>query len=37
MIESVSVIEAPIATVRAILFDFAKYPEWNPFIIKIEG
>jgi hypothetical protein len=30
-------INAPAKDVRAILFGFADYPKWNPFIIKVEG
>lgn len=30
-------IDAPAARVWAILGDFAAYPEWNPFIVLIEG
>lgn len=37
MLETKITIEAPISKVRAILFDFPKYSEWNPFIVKIEG
>ena len=37
MIETKAIIEAPIAVVREILFDFKAYPEWNPFIIKLIG
>jgi hypothetical protein len=30
-------INAPAATVRAILFKFDDYPGWNPFILKVDG
>ena len=30
-------ISAPIDRVRAILTDFDRYPEWNPFIASISG
>ena len=30
-------INAPAETVRAVLYDFDRYPSWNPFIIKIDG
>ena len=30
-------ISAPAETVWRILTDFKRYPEWNPFIIRIEG
>lgn len=30
-------INAPAKDVRAILFGFADYPKWNPFIIKVDG
>lgn len=30
-------IDAPAATVWAILMDFPAYPEWNPFIRQISG
>lgn len=30
-------INAPVDKVWTILTDFEKYPEWNPFIKKIEG
>lgn len=30
-------IDAPAATVWAILMDFPAYPEWNPFIRRISG
>jgi hypothetical protein len=30
-------INAPASAVRAVLFDFADYPKWNPFIIRIDG
>ena len=30
-------IAAPPTAVWAILMDFDRYPEWNPFIVKISG
>ena len=30
-------IEAPAKDVRKVLFDFGDYPQWNPFIVKVEG
>lgn len=30
-------IAAPPTAVWAILMDFERYPDWNPFIIKISG
>lgn len=30
-------IEAPAATVWAILADTARWPEWNPFILRLDG
>jgi hypothetical protein len=30
-------INAPAKDVRAILYGFADYPNWNPFIIKVDG
>jgi hypothetical protein len=30
-------INAPAKDVRAVLFDFADYPKWNPFLIRVEG
>jgi hypothetical protein len=30
-------INAPAKDVRAILYGFADYPKWNPFIIKVDG
>ncbi|MGH1436190.1 MAG: SRPBCC family protein [Lewinella sp.] len=31
------IIDAPIATVWAILMDQEAYPQWNPFIQKLQG
>lgn len=36
-IHTTAVIEAPAFVVWSILTDFPKYPEWNPFILKIDG
>lgn len=30
-------VEAPASRVWAVLSDFARYPEWNPFVESIEG
>jgi len=30
-------INAPAREVRAILYDFADYPKWNPYITKVDG
>ena len=30
-------INAPAETVKAVLYDFDRYPSWNPFIVKIDG
>jgi hypothetical protein len=30
-------IEAPAKDVRAVLVNFADYPNWNPFIVKVDG
>ena len=37
LIETQITIEAPAERVWAILTDFAKFPEWNPFIRSIVG
>ncbi len=36
-IHTTAVIEAPAFVVWQVLTDFRKYPEWNPFIVKING
>jgi hypothetical protein len=36
-IETAITIAAPKARVWAVLMDFARYPEWNPFIRSLEG
>lgn len=36
-IESSIIINAPVEKVWQILTDFIGYPDWNPFISKIEG
>jgi hypothetical protein len=36
-IHTTAVIEAPAFVVWQVLTDFPKYPEWNPFILKING
>jgi hypothetical protein len=30
-------INAPARDVRAVLYDFADYPKWNPFIVRVDG
>jgi hypothetical protein len=30
-------INAPARVVRASLFDFAAYPQWNPYIVSVDG
>jgi hypothetical protein len=30
-------INAPAKDVRAVLYGFADYPKWNPFIVKVDG
>jgi hypothetical protein len=30
-------IEAPAKDVREVLFNFADYPKWNPFIVSVDG
>jgi hypothetical protein len=30
-------INAPAKDVRAVLFGFADYPKWNPFIVRVDG
>jgi hypothetical protein len=30
-------INAPAKDVRAVLYGFADYPRWNPFIVKVDG
>jgi hypothetical protein len=30
-------IHAPAQQVRSILFDFADYPKWNPYLVSVEG
>lgn len=36
-IHTTAVIDAPAFVVWDIIADFPKYPEWNPFILKIRG
>ena len=37
LIESVTVeIDAPAELVWSVLVDYARYPEWNPFTVKVE-
>lgn|SRR5690348_6795142 len=36
-IDTEILIQVPPAKVWAVLTDFAAYPEWNPFIVSIEG
>lgn len=37
LVESVTVgIDAPAALVWDVLVDFARYPEWNPFTVRVE-
>ena len=37
LIKTEIVIEASVEQVWAVLMDFSAYPEWNPFIRKLEG
>lgn len=30
-------INAPASVVRSVLFDYADYPKWNPYIVRIDG
>ncbi len=30
-------IHAPANAVRAVVFDYAGYPQWNPYLVKLEG
>jgi len=30
-------INAPAKDVRAILYDFADYPKWNPYLVRVDG
>lgn len=32
-----SIIQAPIERVWSILIDLERYPEWSPFVIKVDG
>lgn len=32
-----AVIDAPAETVWKVIADTARYPEWNPFVVKLEG
>jgi hypothetical protein len=36
-LESTTAIEAPRERVWAVLMDFERYPEWNPFVSRISG
>ena len=36
-VETSVVINAPAKDVRSVLYDFADYPKWNPFLVKVEG
>lgn len=36
-IHTTAVIDAPAFVVWDIIADFPRYPEWNPFILKIQG
>jgi hypothetical protein len=30
-------IHAPASAVRAVVFDYAEYPQWNPYLVKLDG
>ena len=36
-VETNIVINAPAKDVRAVLYDFADYPKWNPFLVRVDG
>ena len=36
-IESTTIIAAPAERIWSILMDFEHYPEWNPFVSRIDG
>ena len=36
-VETKVVINAPAKDVQAVLYDFADYPNWNPFLVRVEG
>ena len=35
--QAAAVIEAPIALVWEVMLDIERYPEWNPFVVRIEA
>jgi hypothetical protein len=36
-IETKIEINAPASAVRAVLFNYDQYPQWNPYIVKVDG
>ena len=36
-IRTVTEIDAPVGVAWSVLSDFKRYPEWNPFLIRVDG